>query len=60
MIFAYFAKNFNKPCTNFFAFGRKTLFIGNFQKIFEIFQNFIKKIAKNALFVHIFLKVNKP
>ena len=43
---SYFSKNFNKPRVRFFAFGRKTKFIGNFEKTFEIFQMFLKKIEK--------------
>ena len=47
IILAYFSKNLTNNALNFCAFGQKTQFVGNFEKIFE---NFIKKIAKNALF----------
>ena len=44
---SYFSKNLTNPAFNFCAFGRKTLFAGNFEKIME---NILKKIAKNELF----------
>ena len=30
IILAYLSKKFNKPCVNFFAFGRKTQIVGTF------------------------------
>ena len=53
IIFAYFTQNFTNPALIFRAFGRKTQIVGNFDKIFK---NFLKKIAKNALFLPILHK----
>ena len=41
----------------FCAFGRKRQGIGNFKKIFENLKDFLQKIAKNALFQHMFQKI---
>ena len=52
--FSMFSKNFINHAFVFRAFGRKTQFVGKF---WEIFENFPNKIAKNALFLHIFQKI---
>ena len=57
MILAYFSKNLTNFVVIFRAFGRKTQFVGNLEKIFK---KFIRKIAKNALFWDIFKKFNNP
>ena len=56
IILAYFAKHLTNPELIFGASGRKTQFIGNFEKIFEI-KKTLKKIDKNALFKHVFQNI---
>ena len=48
--FSIFFKEFYKPCINLCAFGLKTQYLGNYERVSKIFKRFLKKIAKNALF----------
>ena len=48
-----YSKKFKNHALLFHAFGRKTQFVGNFEKTFESFH---KNIAKHALYLHIFQK----
>ena len=48
--FSIFFKNLTNHELTFCAFARKRQFIGNFEKISKFWKNFLKKIAKNALF----------
>ena len=45
--FSIFFKKLTNPAFNICAFGRKTQFIWNFEKILK---KFLKKITKNGLF----------
>ena len=46
-----FSKSLTNPALHYCAFGRKTQFIGNVEKIFK---DFLMKFVKNALFYNIF------
>ena len=61
IILAYFAKHLTNHALIFCAFGRKTQFIGNFEKIFENFSNdFLRKLLKIRYFSIFFKRFNKP
>ena len=60
IILAYFAKHWTNHALIFCAFGRKTQFIANFQKIFENISIFIRKLLKMPYFSIFFKKFNKP
>ena len=57
IILAYFSKILTNHALIFWAFGRTTQFVGNFEKIFK---NFPKKIAKMHYFSIFFNEFNKP
>ena len=51
MIFAHFSTKLNKLFVTFLRVWTKNKLLENFEKIFE---SFLQKIPKNALFLHIF------
>ena len=57
ILLAYFSKIFNKPCVNISGvWTKKHKLWRTFEKLSKVFKKIIKKIAKNPLFQHIFLK----
>ena len=56
--FSIFQKNFNKPCVNFFEFGRKTQIVGKFWE--NLLKIFIKKWQKMNYFSIFSIEFNKP
>ena len=51
---AYFSKNLTNPAINFCAFGRKTLFAGNFLEIFRKFAKvFSRKLRKCIILAYL-------
>ena len=53
--FSIFQKNFNKPCVNFFPFGRKTQIVGKFWE--NLLKIFIKKLTKMNYFSIFFNRI---
>ena len=52
--FSIFSKQFNKPCVNFCAFGRKT---NQLEFLRKFSKNFLRKLLKMHYFLHIFEKI---
>ena len=56
-LFYHIFQNIYQTMRDFCAFGRKTQFIGNFQKIFDRFSNnFLRKLQKTPI-KHNFQKI---